>query len=233
MSEVTPVSQVCIPLSSETNISGAFKLVGTRAVGKDVNLILLITNPANDSKDITTKIRAYSILYTKKEMYEILNECRKDHLKCNEVKGIPIRITYTQYEDRLTADNMIEVTAACSCEQTNETVIVQTSIVLDNPTFEIKVKGKAYVNKPVTAEVVFKNPLNAELTDIVVTAEGSGLIKDPITAKANCAKPKETITIPITITPYKSGTRHLLVDLTCNKFMNVKGYTEVEVLEAE
>lgn len=39
------------------------------------------------------------------------------------------------------------------------------------------------MNKPVKAEVVFTNPLNQVVSDIVVTAEGSGLLRDPITVK--------------------------------------------------
>ncbi|KAM4622718.1 protein-glutamine gamma-glutamyltransferase E-like [Discoglossus pictus] len=222
-------SQVCKPLSSETQISGKFKLIGAREVGKDVNLVLVITNPSKDLKNLSVKITAFSILYTKKEMHELLNECRRISLKCNEEKEMPVTITYAQYEDLMTADNTIEVTAVCSSEQ--DSVIMQTNVVLENPKIEIKLEGIAKVNKPVIAQVIFKNPLEKEVLNVVLIAEGSGLIKDPVTIKAGNIKAKETITIPITITPYKAGTKYLLTDLTCSKFFNVKGYLEIEVQE--
>ncbi|KAM8945860.1 protein-glutamine gamma-glutamyltransferase E-like [Pelodytes ibericus] len=231
MSEVAV--QESVPLTQETKISGEFKSTVPQAVGKDVNVILVVKNPTPDSKEIDVKLRAYSTLYTRKEMHELLEECMNFKLKPNGEKEIPIDITYAQYEHYLTADNMIGMTAICSCEQTNETCVVQTSIVLDNPTFEIKLHGKAYIDKSATTNIVFTNPLNTEVCDIVVTAEGSGLLKDPITKRVDCVQAKGTITILVTLTPYKSGTKHLLVDITCDKFKNVKGFLEIEVHETD
>ncbi|CAH2302359.1 -glutamine gamma-glutamyltransferase E-like [Pelobates cultripes] len=227
------MTQSCLPLSHETQIYGKIKTVGTLAVGKDVNVVLSVTNPTDIPKDLNIKIRACSIIYTRKEIHELLNECKKLHVKPKEEKEMPVTITYSQYDGLLTADNMIEVTAICSSEKTNETVLIQTDIVLKNPTIEIKVLGKAYVNKPVTAEIVFTNPLDLEVSDMVVNAEGSGLLKDPLTKRASAVKAKDTITIPIAITPYKTGKKHLLVDLNSDKFKNMKGYVEIDVQEAE
>ncbi|KAM5135842.1 protein-glutamine gamma-glutamyltransferase 2-like [Mantella aurantiaca] len=148
-------------------------------------------------------------------------------------KEVPLTITYAQYDGLLTADNTIEMTVICSYEPVEGALIVQTNVVLDNPKFEIKVNGPTRMNHPAKAEVVFTNPLDQVVSDIVVTAEGNGLLRDPITVKAGSVKPKETIAIPLTITPYKSGSRHLLVDVTSNKFQNAKGYVEVEVHQPE
>ncbi|XP_053549286.1 protein-glutamine gamma-glutamyltransferase E-like [Bombina bombina] len=226
------LSQMCKSLTDDIKLCGQFKITGAREVGKDINLILVITNKTDKANKLNVKIKAFSILYTKKEMNELLNESRDLCLGSNEEKEIPVTIAYVQYEDLLTADNTVEVTAICSTEN-NETMIAQTNVVLENPKIEIKLQGQAKVNLPVTANVIFTNPLNKEVRDIVVIAEGSGLIKDPITIKAGNAKPKEAVTVPIIMTPYKSGCRHLLVDLTCNKFFNIKGYLEIKVHEEE
>ncbi|MEE6521783.1 hypothetical protein FKM82_020092, partial [Ascaphus truei] len=134
----TMMTQVCQSVSNETQISGQFKLTGVSLVGKDVNLILVITNPAKGSVTLNVKITAFSILYTKKEMHELLNEHRTICLKSNEEKEMPVSITYAQYEDLLTADNAIEVKAVCCYGKNNDCVLVETSIVLENPKVEIK-----------------------------------------------------------------------------------------------
>ncbi|XP_056406361.1 protein-glutamine gamma-glutamyltransferase E-like [Hyla sarda] len=210
-------------------LAGEFKLVSANAIGKDVVLHLSITNLTTDPKIVNADIRACSVLYTKKEINELLKERKRLCLEACEETKVPVVITYAQYEDLLTPDNSIEVTAACSCEPFEGTIIVQTNVVLDNPKFEIKLKKIAWVNKPVDVEIIFTNPLAKEISDIVVTAEGSGLLHNPVTVKGNPVKPNETIQIPLTITPYKTGKKHLLVDLTCNKFQNAKGYLEIEV----
>ncbi|MEE6520871.1 hypothetical protein FKM82_018820, partial [Ascaphus truei] len=95
------------------------------------------------------------------------------------------------------------------------------------------IQGQAKENRPLTAEIIFTNPLSKEVTDVVVTAEGSGLIKNPVTIKCGNVQPQETVRIPVYLTPYKSGKKHLLIDLTCNKFSNVKAYLAIEVQSAE
>ncbi|XP_069808513.1 protein-glutamine gamma-glutamyltransferase E-like [Dendropsophus ebraccatus] len=214
-------------------LSGEFKLVSAQAIGKDVVLHLSITNLTTDSRIVHADIRACSVLYTKKEVHELLKERKTVSMDGCTVTYIPVVITYAQYEDLLTPDNSIEVTAACSYEPFEGTMIVQTNVVLDNPKFEIKLKEEAWVNQPVEVEVIFTNPLSKEVTDVVVTVEGSGLLQNPISVKGKPVKPNETISILLTITPYKAGIRHLLADFTCSKFQNAKGYLEIEVHGSE
>ncbi|XP_031750714.1 protein-glutamine gamma-glutamyltransferase E-like isoform X1 [Xenopus tropicalis] len=217
------------PLSTATYISGAFKVTGERVVGKDVTVTLTITNLTCNSKSIKVNITAFSILYTNKEMHQLLNETRTLCLKGKEEKEVPLTIKYEQYEDLLTADNMIEVHAVCSSEKTNEKLVVETNIALENPKFEIQLVGKAIINKSTTVQIIFKNPLNKDLTDIVVIVEGSGLIKEPITIQGGSVEAKDSITIPVTFTPYKEGEKYVLADFTCNKFKNIKGHLQINV----
>lgn len=225
MAEMIIQTSPCI----EAVISGNIKVVGEQAIGKDVTFNLVIRNMTTKSKVITADIKVCSILYTRKEINEIHTETRKIRLRGCEEKEEPLTISYAQYDGLLTADNAIEVTFVCSYEPVEGTLILQTNVVLSNPKFEIKVKGPVHMNKPVKAEVVFTNPLNQVVSDIVVTAEGSGLLHNPITIKGGSVKPNETIKIPLTMTPYKAGEKHLLVDLTSKQFQSSKAFKEVVV----
>ncbi|XP_073411344.1 protein-glutamine gamma-glutamyltransferase E-like [Dendrobates tinctorius] len=231
MAELVP--QECKPPCINNELAGEFKLVSVQAIGKDVALNLTITNLTTCPKVVNVDIRAASVLYTKKEMHELLKDQKTINIGGCEGSAVPVVITYAMYEDLLTPDNSIEVTAACSCEPYDGTLIVQTNVVLENPKFEIKLKEKAIVNKPAKVEIVFTNPLTRDVCDIVVTAEGSGLLENPISVKGTSVKPNETTTIPMTINPHKAGIKHLLVDLTTSKFQNAKGYLEIDVQDAE
>ncbi|XP_068118529.1 protein-glutamine gamma-glutamyltransferase E-like [Hyperolius riggenbachi] len=228
MAEMVTPTTPCI----EAEISGGLKVDGDQAVGKDIIFKLTINNLTTDAKTVSADIKASSILYTRKEIHELMRETREIALTGCEEKEESIKITYDQYDGLLTPDNTIEVKVICSLEDIEGTLIIQTNAVLSNPKFDIKVKGPACLDQPVKAEVLFTNLLNQDVSDIVVTAEGSGLLKNPITVKTNrVVKPNETVTIPLTITPYKPGTKYLLVDFTCNKFQNAKGYVELKVKE--
>ncbi|KAM3923064.1 protein-glutamine gamma-glutamyltransferase E-like [Leptodactylus fuscus] len=209
-------------------LAGEFKVLSAREIGKDVVLNLSMTNLTTDPKLVNVDIRACAVLYTKKEINELLKDNKKICVEACEGAEIPVVITYAMYDNLLTADNSIEVTAVCTCESYDGLLIIEKNVVLDNPKFEIKLKKKAIVNKPTEVDIVFTNPLNKVLSNIVVTAEGSGLLKNPITAKADSVKPNETITITLSLQPYKSGTKQLLVDFSTSGFQNSKGYQEME-----
>lgn len=53
-------------------------------------------------------------------------------------KAFPIKISYAEYEQHLTADNMLRATALCQLEEGHDTV-VERDITLDNPSITIKV----------------------------------------------------------------------------------------------
>ncbi|KAM9296681.1 protein-glutamine gamma-glutamyltransferase E-like [Gastrophryne carolinensis] len=224
------VIQTCVSPCIDNELSGELKVVSEQAIGKDVVFNLLIKNLTTESKEVTADIKASSIIYTRKEINEILRETRKIDLEGCEVKEEAISIAYSQYNGLLTPDNAIEVTVVCSSEPIKGNLIIQTNAVLANPKFDIKLKGPACLNQPVTAEIKFTNPLNLEVSDIVATAEGSGLLRDPVTIKEkNSVMPNETITMSLTMTPYKAGERYLLVDLTTSMFQNAKGSLKINV----
>lgn len=53
-------------------------------------------------------------------------------------KQFPIKIPYTEYQQQLTTDNTIQVTALCHVEGGIQ-VLVQRDITLDNPAIDIQV----------------------------------------------------------------------------------------------
>ncbi|KAJ1123905.1 hypothetical protein NDU88_002372 [Pleurodeles waltl] len=209
--------------------AGKFKLAGGSEVGHDVNFILILTNLKSDIKSIQVNITANAILYNRKPMHELLKDSVTVNLGSKEVKEIPLSIPYNQYEDRLPTENMIQVRAVCLCDQTQDYVVVERNMLLENPKLKITVPETLMVNKTATAEVSFTNPLHKEVTDCVLTAEGSGLIKDVLTIKAGSVKSGETLKIPIKITPNRAGLRHLVIDFTCSKFSNIKACEAINV----
>lgn len=221
------------PLCKEASISGTIKLLGPVSVGQDIGVIIILKNEADTPKNTELSITAHSILYTRKPIHEILRKNKCIAFGPNEEKEIPLNIDYESYQKCLTSDNMIEVRAVCIGKEKKDAVILQRDIVLDNPKLDFKVSEEAMVGKPMTVEVSFLNPLSKEVTHCILRAEGSGLIKEEITVELGDVKPQETLTIPIEITPYRPGVRQLLVDFTCCRFTNIKGFWNINVAANE
>uniref|UniRef100_A0A8C5IBH3 protein-glutamine gamma-glutamyltransferase n=1 Tax=Junco hyemalis TaxID=40217 RepID=A0A8C5IBH3_JUNHY len=151
-----------------------------------------------------------------------------DNYKYPEVKEISFKISYSQYKNSLVDDRKILVTAVCQMKR-GASLLVEKDIVLQDPFLTIKVLGPAMVHKPVNVEVTFTNPLCEEVTDCVLRAEGSGLLKEQLRICVERMAPMETSTVEFEIIPYRSGTRQLQVDLVCTHFSDIKGFVMLHV----
>ncbi|XP_027645938.1 protein-glutamine gamma-glutamyltransferase 6-like [Falco biarmicus] len=214
--------------AQKPSISGKVILDASPVIGQDILLTFALRNLLSDFKTIKVKLRASAILYTRKPKAEILHLSRSIKLGSKEVKEIPFKISYSQYKNSLTDDRKILVTAVCETKQ-GASLLVEQDIVLQDPFLTIKVLGPTVVHKAVDVQVTFTNPLSEVVTDCVLRAEGSGLIKEQLRINVARMAPMESSTVQFEIIPYKSGTRQLQVDLVCIHFSDIKGFVMLDV----
>ncbi|XP_009900169.2 protein-glutamine gamma-glutamyltransferase 6 [Dryobates pubescens] len=217
--------------AQKPSISGKLILDAPPVMGQDVLLTLALKNLISDFKTIKVKLRASAILYTRKPKAEILQLSRSVKLGSEEEKEVPFKISYAQYKDSMKEDRKILVTALCETKQ-GASLLVEKDIVLQNPFLTIQVLGAAVVHEAVNVEVTFTNPLSEAVTDCVLRAEGSGLLKEQLRISVARMDPLESSTVQFEIIPYKSGTRQLQVDLVCIHFSDIKGFVMVDVAPA-
>uniref|UniRef100_A0A663NBR8 protein-glutamine gamma-glutamyltransferase n=1 Tax=Athene cunicularia TaxID=194338 RepID=A0A663NBR8_ATHCN len=170
------------PPAQKPSISGKLILDASPVIGQDILLTLALRNLISDFKTIKVKLSASAILYTRKPKAEILKLSRSIKLGSEEVKEISFKISYSQYKNSLTDDRKILVTALCETKQ-GPSLLVEKDIVLQDPLLTIKVLGPAVVHKAVNVQVTFTNPLSEVVTDCVLRAEGSGLLKEQLRIK--------------------------------------------------
>ncbi|XP_054074485.1 protein-glutamine gamma-glutamyltransferase 6-like, partial [Rissa tridactyla] len=213
-------------------ISGKLILDASPVIGQDILLTLALRNLISDVKTIKVKLRASAILYTRRPKAEILQLSRSIKLGSEEVKEISFKISYSQYKNSLMDDRKILVTAVCKTKP-GASLLVEKDIVLQDPFLTIKVLGPAVVHEPVNVQVTFTNPLSEVVTDCVLRAEGSGLLKEQLRINVARMAPMESSTVEFEIIPYKSGTRQLQVDLVCKRFSDIKGFVMLDVAPAQ
>uniref|UniRef100_A0A452IEZ7 protein-glutamine gamma-glutamyltransferase n=1 Tax=Gopherus agassizii TaxID=38772 RepID=A0A452IEZ7_9SAUR len=207
--------------SSETvrkpEVSGVFKLVEPPVFGKDINLILILTNLSSEYKPVKVNLSASTILL-------ILSK-----YVCISEKQIQLKISYAQYEKSLTDDKKILVTALCEVMHTLEgKMLVVKTITLETPTIFIKVLTPVVKTQPFALQVVIANHLYEPVAECVLTVEGSRLLKEQL-KQIFYMKPQERTSITFQIIPFKSGQRQLQVNFKSNKFRDLKGYKTLMV----
>ncbi|EMP28270.1 Protein-glutamine gamma-glutamyltransferase E [Chelonia mydas] len=217
--------------SSETvrkpEVSGVFKLVEPPVFGKDINLILILTNLSSEYKPVKVNLSASTILYTRRAVAEILQAATSVDLGSKEEKQIQLKISYAQYEKSLTNDKKILVTALCEVMHTQEAkMLVEKTITLESPTIFIKIPAQVVVHKPVTVEISYANPLPEPVKDCVVLVK---LMNQEVKIDVAPLRPKERSKIYLEFTPHRSGAMQLQVDFSCDKFAYVKGFETIDV----
>ncbi|KAG8565469.1 hypothetical protein GDO81_012865 [Engystomops pustulosus] len=233
----------------ESEVSGVISVSGSPRVGDDIDAILTLKNLTSKSRNVTVNICAAAIKYNKAVRRKIFNQSVNVHLSPNEGNGrampaclscipskrkkkfekeIPIKIAYSQYENLLTTDNIINVTTVCQVEDWGD-LFVEKNIVLKKPPLITKVLGPTVLGKPVTVEVQFTNPLSTPVKNCVVTAEGSGLIKSQVMKSFDVVEPDQTMKVTLDINPFVLGEKKLLVNFKCDKFIDVKSFLSMDV----
>ncbi|XP_078005296.1 protein-glutamine gamma-glutamyltransferase E [Phascolarctos cinereus] len=212
------------------SISGKFKVNGTLEVGKEVNVSLQLKNLSDDWKTVSVNMTAWTIVYNGTLVHEVWKDSITASLDPQEEMEYPLKLTYAQYENFLTADNMIRITAVCQVTDEAE-VVVERDVILDNPAITLELLDQARVKTPVNVQVLFANPLDEPVNNCVLTVEGSGLMRGNLKIKVPSLRPKERSNFKFEITPLRSGTKQLLIDFSCSKFPAIKAFLSVDVTE--
>ncbi|XP_067324417.1 LOW QUALITY PROTEIN: protein-glutamine gamma-glutamyltransferase E-like [Anolis sagrei] len=217
------------PDAPQPRVTGKFEVKSHLEVGQDVELVLQLTNLVPEASTLTVNMNAWTIIYTGKAIHEVWKDSLALTLGPKEEKAFPIKISYAAYQQHLTTDNMIRVTALCQVQKGSDTVVLR-NISLENPTVTLKVPSHAKVGEALKVEMVFTNPLEKEISSCVLVAEGNDLLEDEIRKEVPPVKGKETVCVSFEVTPKKKGTKQLMTLFSCDKFKDVKAFELIKVV---
>ncbi|XP_008299728.1 protein-glutamine gamma-glutamyltransferase 2-like [Stegastes partitus] len=196
--------------------------------GQDIKLRLKLCNKDRTSRVMSIQVNAQAMRYNGKPAGNILNTVQQRTLLPGQGVTIPIQIPFSTYDRHMVGLDSMKVSAmAWDDDDIYET---ETDIVLQDPEISIKVLGPAHVNREITLEVEFKNPLNKTLTDCSLTVIGCGFFRSDYVESNTCdLAPYATLRLNITTIPYRVGLRSVVADFDCSSFRDVKGSCIVDV----
>ncbi|XP_075701692.1 protein-glutamine gamma-glutamyltransferase E-like [Rhinoderma darwinii] len=220
-------SRLSAPSFDGPDISGKFKLLSPVVLGEDINLILNLQNLTPYHRPVKVNLSASSILYTGRRVNDIFTDQKSLIISPSQDAHISLQIPYSHYYKYINDGNMIQVVALCELPF-GEKVVVTKDLVLENPPITIKPLGNSILHRTMALEIRFTNPLNMAINDCILVVEGSGLIDRQLTTMVPYLKPKEKIRFKVELTPYRMGTRQLIVNFKCKHF-SIKGYQLLNV----
>nr|XP_009513262.1 PREDICTED: protein-glutamine gamma-glutamyltransferase 6-like [Phalacrocorax carbo] len=211
-------------------ISGKFKLAEPPVFGKDITLILSLNNLSSDHKTVKVDFSASTVLYTRRAVTEVLKATTSVDLGSKKGKHIRLKIPYSSYGKYLTTDKRIQVTALCEVMHMHGVkLLVEKTIILEDTNIIIKIPRRVVVNKAVTLEISYANPLPEPVNHCVLLVT---LMNQQVKIHLARLGPRERSKIYFEFTPRKSGPLQLQVDFSCDKFSHVKGFVTIAVARA-
>lgn len=136
------------------------------------------------------------------------------------------------YNDKIADDQMsMKITSVVRINKTQKSFCDTLDFQMTNPScVEIvfdRERGTIY--EPMNATISFRNPLPKSLSDVHITIEGPGLVM-PSTQKLNGEIPPHgKASITAEITPTRSGTKTLIVDIDTAEQKDFKGSADIYV----
>ncbi|XP_057636746.1 protein-glutamine gamma-glutamyltransferase 5 isoform X1 [Chionomys nivalis] len=215
--------------SDVIQVSLKFELLDPPNMGQDINFVLLAVNLSPHFKDLKLNLSAQSLLHDGSPLAPFWQDVAFITLFPEEEKTYPCKILYSQYSQYLSTDKLIRISALGEEKSSPEKILVNKIITLTFPGIMINVLGAAFVDQPLTVQVVFSNPLSEPVEDCVLTLEGSGLFKKQQRVLIGVLKPHHKASITLKTVPFKSGQRQIQANLRSNKFKDIKGYKNVYV----
>ncbi|NWQ80535.1 TGM3L glutamyltransferase, partial [Columbina picui] len=198
--------------------------------GKDVTLILILNNLSSDHKTVKVDMSASTVLYTRRAVAEIMKATTSVDLGSKQGKHIRLKIPYSYYGKYLTTDKRIQVTALCEVMNMHGVkLLVEKTIILEDTNIIIKIPRQIVVNRAVTLEISYANPLPEPVSRCVLLVT---LMNQQVKINLAPLAPRERSKIYFEFTPRRAGPLQLQVDFSCDKFAHVKGFVTIAVAPA-
>ncbi|KAG8517859.1 Protein-glutamine gamma-glutamyltransferase 2 [Galemys pyrenaicus] len=213
----------------ETGLAMRIRVAESMNVGSDFDVFAFITNNTDEDHLCGLLLCARTVSYNGILGPECgTNQILELPLEPYSEKSIPLRILYEKYSECLTESNLIKVRGLLLDQATNNYVLAERDIYLENPEIKIRILGEPKQNRKLVAEVSMRNPLHVPLLGCVFTVEGAGLtteqkaveIPDPVEAG-------EEVKVRVNLMPQLVGRHKLVVNFESDKLKSVKGFRNV------
>ncbi|XP_055977632.1 protein-glutamine gamma-glutamyltransferase 2 isoform X2 [Sorex fumeus] len=213
----------------ELELAMRIRVAEGMSMGSDFDVFTHISNNTAEERTCSLLLCARTVSYN-----GVLGpECGTEHLpdlflEPFSEKNVPLRILYEKYCDCLTESNLIKVRALLIEPASNNYVLAERDLYLENPEIKIRILGEPKQNRKLVAEVSLRNPLTVRLLGCVFTVEGAGLTQEHKSVEvADPVEAGEEVKVRVDLLPQFVGRHKLVVNFDSDRLKSVKGFRNV------
>ncbi|XP_008406505.1 protein-glutamine gamma-glutamyltransferase E-like [Poecilia reticulata] len=215
-------NQICSP-TPPPQLFIRFEEVSKPVDGEDVSLKLILNSDSSATRRLSINVAVQAMRFTGQPAGNILTKALEQELLPGKDLIVPILIPFLTYHKHMIGCESMNISAIITDQRKeNHTFLAETRIALMKPPISITVFGEGRVNRELTAEVLFQNPVKEILRDCSLTLTGSGLFNGELINRLPDLLPNNRVRVKFHFVPYKSGERTLLVDFDCASFRDIK-----------
>ncbi|XP_053705327.1 protein-glutamine gamma-glutamyltransferase 2-like [Synchiropus splendidus] len=208
------------------------KLADNMTVGSDFEVHAILTNNSMAARTCTLLFFARSVSYNGKQGDSVGFSSDKMEVPSGEERRLTLHLQYDNYGSVITPDRLILLSVIAIDKQTIEYHKAEKTIVLDEPSIDIKLEGEVRVNQLITVQVTLVNPLPETLRGCSFTLGGVGLTDGrPVSLKLDDVGPGQEARGSAALTPLMAGATALLVSFDSDHLKNIKSSVNIVVKE--
>ncbi|KAH7641779.1 hypothetical protein DERF_008815 [Dermatophagoides farinae] len=202
-----------------------------RLIGESFKVQLSMTNKSYKVYTIEATISVRSTTYNGVSTAVVRHDTVIKTLGPRKSHIVTTNVTYFDYERHLTSQSIFSISIMANVLETDFHFYMMEDYRLRLPDIQIEIESDAIVNRPLSCQLSFQNPLPKPLTHGVFTVEGPDFsTRNQVKLKKNVL-PKEQATSFLVITPKTSGDKRITAKFKSRELNDVDGYVNVRVFD--
>ncbi|XP_060100173.1 coagulation factor XIII A chain [Heteronotia binoei] len=200
-------------------------------IGSDFKVSVTFKNNTQNRYTMKSYLSGNIVFYTGVSKTEFKNHSFDVTLEPAKTQTTEVLIKANEYMSRLLEQASLHFFITARVNETQKILAKQKSATLKIPQLLLKVAGEKVVGKEMTVTVEFINPLNRELTDILVRLDGPGILS-PTSRKFGKLSRNSPLIWEVQCIPKRDGLRKLIASLNCNAIRHVYGELDIYIQSA-
>ncbi|XP_048218757.1 protein-glutamine gamma-glutamyltransferase K [Perognathus longimembris pacificus] len=200
-------------------------------MGQDLTVSVVLSNRGGSRR--TVKLHLYlSVTFYTGVAGAVFKETKKEvALAPGASDRVAMPVAYKEYRPHLVDQGAMLLNASGHVKESGQVLAKQHTFRVRTPDLSLTLLGAAVVGQECEVQIVFKNPLPVNLTNVVFRLEGSGLQRPKVLNVGDIGG-NETVTLRQTFVPVRAGPRQLIASLDSPQLSQVHGVIQVDVAPA-
>ncbi|KAM4623046.1 protein 4.2-like isoform 2-T2 [Discoglossus pictus] len=202
--------------------------------GQDIQISTTVTNVSGEEKDLQLVVGAQSVHDYGITQAQFWKQDFYFHLSPGEERSVSSPLSHSLYEGSLLNNNLLRITALLKEPniQRSHFALSEQDVTVCKPSLVLQMPNIAVQFQPISAMVLFTNPLGESLKECVLRASGKGLLYKERQYWCGDVTAGCQLQYPVTFTPTLVGSRRLCVQLDSRNLKEIIGFQKLDVLPA-